>query len=231
MKVTALFSTLLLLAHAAGCASAPSWTPLRTAPQAATETTLVWVGRGECERLEAGNWVRRPEFDYEFSVEQRRSEAHWESTKSLRRLHPNYDGSAGERTQTLFFVVNYDAATPRGSVDGAVQSTLGSGAVSTDREFRKAQIELRAQVSSGAPFDRYRITQSYRYDSGQLEEWVELNKGAAPWVRIHERAALYAPARFASPPTTRAATSGGSQRQPDEHPSARNTETPTTVKH
>jgi hypothetical protein len=226
MKVTALFSTLLLLAQAAGCASAPSWTPLRTAPQATTETTLVWVGRGECERLEAGTWVRRPEFDYEFSVEQRRSGARWESTKSLRRLHPNYDGSAGERTQTLFFLVNYEAVTPRGSVDGAVQSTLGSGAVSTDREFRKAQIELRARVSSGAPFDRYRITQSYLYDQGQLNELVELNQGAAPWVRIHERATLYAPARFASPPTTRAAATGSGQHQPDEHPSAVAAETP-----
>jgi hypothetical protein len=226
MKVSSLLSTLLFLAQATGCASPPTWTPLRSAPQEATETTLMWVGRGECERLEAGKWVRHPEFDYEFSVEQRRSGARWESTKSLRRLHPNYDGSAGERTQTLFFLVNYDAVTPRGNVEGAVQSTLGSGAVSTDREFRKAQIELHAQVSAGAPFDRYRITQSYLYDQGQLNELVELNQGAAPWVRIHERAALYAPARFASPPTTRAAATGSSQHQPEQHPSAGAAETP-----
>lgn len=202
MKVTTLLTT-LLLSQAVGCAGAPPWTPLRAAFGEVTETTLVWVGRGECERLEDGEWVRRPEFDYEFSVEQRRSGAHWESTKSLRRHHPDYDGSAGERAQTFFFAVEYDAVTQQGGVAGAVRSTLGSGTVSTDREFRKAQVDLRAEVSSFAPFDRYRITQSYLYESGQLEELVELNKGEAPWVRNREQATLYAQARFASPPTTR----------------------------
>jgi hypothetical protein len=202
MKVTIFLTTLMLCSQAAGCATSAPWAPLRTSYEEPTETTLVWVGRGECERLEEGQWVRHPEFDYEFAVEQRRSGTHWESTKSLRRLHPNYDGSAGERTQTFFFAVDYDAATPQGSVAGSVRSTLGSGTVSTDREFRKAKVELRAEVSSFAPFDRYRITQSYRYETGQLEELVELNQGEAPWVRNHERATLFAEARFASPPTT-----------------------------
>jgi hypothetical protein len=196
--------TLLLVCFnaVAGCASTSPWMPLRAAFQDPSEVTLVWVGRGECERFEDGKWVRQPQFDYEFSVEQRRSSSQWESIKSLRRLHPDYDGSAGERTQTFHFAVDYAAPTARGGVEGKVRSSLGTGTVSTDHEFRKAVVDLRADVSSFAPFDRYRITQSYLYESGQLDELVELSKGDAPWIRNQERATLYARTRFETPPTT-----------------------------
>lgn len=186
-----------------GCASAEPWTPLRTTPTDASELALVWVGRGECERFEEGRWVRRPEFDYEFTVEQRRSGPRWESVKSLRRLHPDYDGSAGARAQTYFFGTDYAEPTAHGTVAGKVRSTLGDGVVSTDREFRSAVVELSADVSAFAPFDRYRITQSYLYERGELREVVELNKGEAPWVRNRESARLFGTTRFESPPTRR----------------------------
>lgn len=187
-----------LLATMAACSPPAPWVPLRSEVTAA-ETTLVWVGRGECERFEDGAWVRRPEFDYEFSVEQRRNRGHWESVKSLRRLHPSYDDSAGPRTQTYYFEVGYEAAVGD-RVSGALHSSLGDGRVTTDVQFRNATIDIRADVSSFAPFDRYRITQQYLYEGGKLDEVVELSKGDAPWVRNHERATLFAPNTFEAPP-------------------------------
>ncbi|MDX2009564.1 MAG: hypothetical protein SFW67_05220 [Myxococcaceae bacterium] len=184
-----------------GCAGASPWVPLSR--EATPEgTTLVWVGRGACERLEGGQWVRREAFDYEFSVEQRRLGAHWVSVKTMRRLHPEYDGSAGPRLQTFFFEQAFQPADPGGRVSGTLTSTLGEGTVSADREFRSAELRfLAAGVSSMAPFDRYRITQRYDYEGGALTEDVELLKGDAPWVRNHEQARLFAATRFAAPPT------------------------------
>lgn len=191
-------SSIALLALA--CSDRHAWIPMRSEPAEAAPTTLVWTGRGECERYEAGAWHRRPEFDYEFTVEQRRNGAHWESVKSLRRLHPDYDGSAGERTQTYYFDAHYRQSSTD-AVEGEMRSSLGTGRVRTDPEFRTATIELRADVSAFAPFDRYRITQRYAYERGELEEVVELTDGASPWVRNHERATLFAPQRFEHAPT------------------------------
>lgn len=200
-----LLLTLLLAASGgAGCASTSPWMPLSASPIPEGELTLVWVGRGECERLEGGSWVRRPELDYEFSVEQHRLGDHWESVKSMRRRHPDYDGVAGERAQTMFFRLDFGPADPAGKVDAKLTASIGNGSGVTDRAFRKAELNfLAAGVSSFAPFDRYRITQSYEYEEGRLTELVELNKGDAPWVRNREVATLFAARSFEAPPTTR----------------------------
>jgi hypothetical protein len=188
---------LLMLLTLTGCATATPWIPLTATKPAEPELTLVWIGRGECERLENGVWVRREEFDYEFSVEQRRMGDHWESVKSMRRRHPDYDGSAGPRAQTYFFRL---AFSPGGAMQ--VTTTLGDGTGTTDSEFRKAELNFSAAgVSSMAPFDRYRITQNYDYEGGQLRERVELNKGNNPWVRNHEVATLFGARKFESAPT------------------------------
>jgi hypothetical protein len=195
--------SLLIALITTGCATSTPWIPLSAEQQPPGEATLVWVGRGECERLENGAWVHRPEFDYEFSVEQHRLGDHWESVKSMRRRHPGYDGSAGPRTQTYFFLLQY-AAPANGKVDATLTATIGNGTGTTDPEFRKAQLDFLASgVSSMAPFDRYRITQQYDYEAGQLTELVELNKGDQPWVRNREVATLFAAQKFAGPPTTR----------------------------
>lgn len=183
-----------------GCASAP-WVPTRSAD--APQATLVWVGVGECERYVDGQWVRAPEFDYDFSVEQRRFADRWQSVKSLRRRHPGYDGSAGPRTNTWFFDLELGPAGTEQGVPLAVRSSLGNGPGRADREFREATLELQANVSSMAPFDRYRIEQHYRYEDGQLEETVSLDKGDQPWVRNRERASLFAAQAFSQPPTHR----------------------------
>lgn len=183
---------LLMLLMLTGCATATPWIPLSATKPAEPELTLVWVGRGECERLENGVWVRREELDYDFSVEQRRMGQRWESVKSMRRRHPDYDGIAGPRTQTYFFALEFSAG---GAMK--VTTTLGDGAGKTDAEFRKAELQFAAAgVSSMAPFDRYRITQTYDYEGGQLRELVELNKGETPWVRNREVATLFAARKF-----------------------------------
>lgn len=99
--------------------------------------------------------------------------------------------------------------------DGAsfgIESSLGSGEGTTDNEFRSATMHIDAEVSRMAPFDRYQIDQSYLYEQGRLEETVQLLDGEQPWVRIEERAALFAPQSFDMPPT-RLAASARSSRQ------------------
>jgi len=205
MNYARFLPTLLLAASGgAGCASTSPWMPLSTSPILEGELTLVWVGRGECERLEGGTWVRRPELDYDFSVEQHRLGDHWESVKSMRRRHPDYDGVAGERAQTMFFRLDFSPTDAAGKVDAKLTASIGNGSGVTDRAYRKAELNfLAAGVSSFAPFDRYRITQSYDYEQGRLTELVELNKGDAPWVRNREVARLFAARKFEAPPTTR----------------------------
>jgi hypothetical protein len=193
-----------LLGAMSGCAPTRLWIPLSVAAPAPAQLTLVWVGRGECERFEGGRWVRRPEFDYEFSVEQRRMGDRWESVKSMRRRHPAYDGSAGERAQTFYFHIDWSAASEPGSLRARVATSLGDGDATSDREFRRSELRfLAAGVSSMAPFDRYRITQQYDYEGGRLTETVELNKGDSPWVRNREVATLFAPRTFERAPTVR----------------------------
>ncbi|MFO0724127.1 MAG: hypothetical protein U1E65_10115 [Myxococcota bacterium] len=187
-----------------GCASASPWIPLQADSGPSPAVVLVWAGQGACERLEEGHWVRRPTFDYSFTVEQRRFGDHWESVKTMRRLHPDYDGSAGPRTQVFFFRLDLAEPDAQGTVALALKSSLGDGGGSTDREFRSAELNfLAAGVSGWAPFDRYRIRQDYRYEAGELREMVELNKGQEPWVRNSEQATLFAPQRFQTPPTLR----------------------------
>lgn len=217
MKMTTMSTMCLALVVSLGLGSgaacggggAAGWVPLASASDLAPasamddELTLVWVGRGECERLEDGRWVRRPELDYEFSVEQRRRGDRWESVKTMRRRHPGYDGSAGPRVQTYFFVIEYGEPDADGRVAAKVTSSLGGGEGVTDREFRDAVLEIRADVSRFAPFDRYRITQAYRYEEGRLEELVELDDGDRKWVRNRESARLFGASELEGPPTTR----------------------------
>lgn len=186
-----------------GCASKLEVVPLRAEAPSAPVLTLVWVGIGEAERFDRGAWARAPEFDYDFSVEQRRFGDRWESVKSLRRRHPGYDGSAGPRAQTYFFGIELGAPSEGGKVPIRIASTLGDGTGEADVEFRKSVLELHPDVSSFAPFDRYRITQSYDYEAGTLSETVELRKGDTPWVRNRETARLFAERRFDGPPTRR----------------------------
>lgn len=198
MKTTA---RALVLLGLVGCGSTEAWAPLSAKAPTGPDTTLVWVGRGECERYEDGAWVRRPEFDYEFSVEQHRLGNRWESLKTMRRLHPDYDGSAGPRLQNYFFQIEYGQPDAQGQATSTIKSSLGDGSGVTDREFRSATLQINAEVSRFAPFDNYKITQSYLYEEGLLKETVALNQGEQPWVRNQEVASLFAKHNFEAAPS------------------------------
>lgn len=194
---------LLALLTAIGCGGGGRALPLRASPFPEPELTLIWHGTGQASRLEEGQWRRAPEHDYELTVVQRRYAERWESTKEMHRRHPDYDGSAGPRDQTLHFTLELGRAERE--VPLSIHSTLGDGRGRSDLAFQSASLRIDALVSSMAPFDTYIIEQRYAYDAGRLEETVRLVRageaGDTEWVRIEEQAVLYAATRFDQPPT------------------------------
>jgi hypothetical protein len=98
--------TTLLLAVIvlSSCSSLHSPLPL-TARSEIPIKTSVYVGKGEAYRFMHGTWERQSSHDYDFSVVQRFHEDGWESVKEIYRRHPDYDGRAGDRDQTLYFRV------------------------------------------------------------------------------------------------------------------------------
>ena len=192
----------------ANAAPAASNIPASDSPFAAAQTTLVWVGTGRAAVQVNGAWQRAPGHDYEFSVTQRRHGEHWESIKTQHRRHPGYDGSAGPRDQAHYFRVDFPPSGAAADAGFKLLSSLGSGDVQLDREFRIGKMEFDAKdVSVFAPYNRYRITQRYEYEMGELLETVELFKksGGAevPFMKIEERAELFAPRRFDAAPNKR----------------------------
>ncbi len=185
-------------------AAADSNLPSSEAPFAAPRVMLVWVGTGLASVHADGAWRRVPGQDYEFSVTQRRYAGHWESVKVQHRRHPAYDGSAGPRDQVHYFRI--DLGNSEGDDSAfALQSDLGLGQGRIDRALRVGRMEFDARdVSMFAPFNRFRISQHYRYEEGLLLETVELFKKKGdlevPFMRIEERAVLMAPQRFAAAP-------------------------------
>ena len=204
----ALFATLVLVSsgQAAHAQSNPSALPASATAFPEPATSLVWVGRGEASVLTPAGWQRTPGSDYDFSVVQRRYADRWESIKEMHRRHPDYDGNAGPRDQTYYFRLDMGPVVAD-TLPVRVASTLGDGSGKTDREFRRGVLEFDARgVSRFAPFNRYRITQQYRYEDGLLLETVELFKRASdgtekPFVKIEERAELFAKRRFDAAPT------------------------------
>jgi len=100
----------------------------------------------------------------------------------------------------MFFRLDYTRGEGN-SASSKITSSLGDGLGHTGLEFRTAQMEMRPDVSRFAPFDTYRIEQTYRYETGELDEVVSLLKGEQPWVRNREHATLFAPHQFTAAPT------------------------------
>jgi hypothetical protein len=161
----------------------------------------VWVGEGTSYRHGARGWERTPSHDYEFLVRQDRFADRWLSLKVQNRTHAGYDGRAGAADQQHGFAIDLGAIEPDGRVPLRLRSTYGDGTGHGDAEFRHAVLEFQAAgVSRFAPYDRFRITQHYRYEDGQLDETVELFRlgrdGAErPFAKIEERARLFRPSR------------------------------------
>lgn len=167
--------------------------------------SIVVVGEGQAYRFSEGAWMEVPSYNYEFTVLQRRYKNRWESIKEIHRRHPLYDGRAGQRDQTHYFIVRFDPALDK-RVEFFADTSLGKGKGWTDSEFRSLAVELTpANISRFAPFNTYRITQSYKYEEGYLRETVELFKKKdgkeEPFMKMEEKAMIYVFQKLPGAPT------------------------------
>lgn len=190
--LSALVVTVLL----GGCASTRSPLPLAEGPPPAA--SLVFAGHGRAFRFAKEAWVAAPEHDYDFIVLERRSADRWETIKEVHRRHPRYDGRAGPRDQTLWFVIRTSAAAD-GGLDLEVEGTLGRGKGHEAAGGEGVVLEL-AYARKGwfVPFDTVRIRQERLVADGRLEETVELlsrkDGREAPFMKMEEQGLVYRPA-------------------------------------
>lgn len=166
--------------------------------------TIIWSGTGESYVYTDGKYVRSKSNDYSFEVVQRRYGNSWKSIKNMHRIHPDYDGKAGEREQTMFFAIDFSENGEQ--IVANINSSLGNGKGVSDKEFREQQIQFSADgISPLAPFNTYRITQHYKYEEGILLETVELFKlkegKEYPFAKIEEKAAIFRPMTLDNAPT------------------------------
>ncbi|MGF1637074.1 MAG: hypothetical protein ACFCUU_08380, partial [Cyclobacteriaceae bacterium] len=86
--------------------------------------TILWNGISKAYSYKNGQWLRAENYDYQFNVVQKRYDNHWKSVKSMQRIHPDYDGKAGDRNQTMYFEIAYQNLI-EGKVQAIVNSSLG----------------------------------------------------------------------------------------------------------
>lgn len=183
----------------------PTALPLSADVDPADNYTIVWNGTSKAYRYENGQWLRDARYDYRFDVVQERYEKHWKSVKSLHRIHPDYDGKAGSRDQTMYFDVAYRDLKD-GLVKSDIHASLGNGQGSSDAEFRRAELVMYVP-SPGRflPYNKLRIRQEYNYEAGILTETVELilekNGRELPFMKNEERAAIFLKGRLDKAPT------------------------------
>lgn len=192
---------LFLLASLAGIGftscSAPkaSSIPLSAEPKFEDTYTIIWNGKSDAYRFENNAWKRDASFDYQFNVIQKRYNGQWKSVKSMHRIHPDYNGKAGERDQTMYFEINYSPL--QDSLRKVIiQSSIGNGSGKSDNEFREMEFTMTVpDASKFSPYNRIRITQHYNYESGILTETVFLFKEKdgkeIPFMKNEETAYFY----------------------------------------
>jgi hypothetical protein len=167
--------------------------------------TIIWNGTSTAYRYVDGKWDRAANYDYQFSVMQKRYDNQWKSIKTLHRMNPDYDGKAGQRDQTMYFELHY--RSKKDSVLCNLISSLGKGSGYTDKEFRKQTLEFKVEgMSKMAPYDHIRIVQEYKYEKGVLEETVFLFKKKdgkeIPFMKNEERASFFMKGKLDKAPTT-----------------------------
>ncbi|MEN0051611.1 MAG: hypothetical protein AAF806_31395 [Bacteroidota bacterium] len=123
----------------------------------------------------------------------------------MHRMHPDYDGKAGEREQTMYFELDF--SRKGNEIVSTLNSSLGCGEGRSDSEFRAQQLQFAVDgISSFAPYNTMRITQHYKYEEGKLVETVELFKlkgtEETPFARIVEVASIFRPTELLEAPTT-----------------------------
>ena len=168
--------------------------------------TIIWNGTSKAYRYDNGQWLRAESYDYQFNVVQKRYDNHWKSVKSLQRIHPDYDGKAGDRDQTMYFEVAYKTLMD-GKVNATIISSLGNGTGTTDTEFRESVLTIDVtDASSFMPYNKFRITQHYNYEEGLLTETVELIKEKdgieTPFMKNEETALIFIKEKLDKAPTT-----------------------------
>jgi major membrane immunogen (membrane-anchored lipoprotein) len=176
----------------------------KTLPSIDDNYTIVWVGSGKSYVFVDGEYVRSESNDYSFEVVQRRYGNNWKSIKNMHRIHPDYDGKAGPREQTMFFGVEFSKQADK--IVSRISSSLGSGSGISDNEFREQVIQFYVDgTGSFAPYNTMRITQHYKYEQGALFETVELFKlkddKEMPFVKIEERAMIFRAQKLENAPT------------------------------
>ncbi|MCJ8290912.1 MAG: hypothetical protein HRT58_15330 [Crocinitomicaceae bacterium] len=176
----------------------------KTLPSLEDNYTILWVGSGESYIYIDGKYQRSESNDYSFEVTQRRYGNSWKSIKNMHRIHPDYDGKAGEREQIMFFAIDFSKKDSE--VISTINSSLGNGDGISDKEFREQVIQFSVDdISSFAPYNTIRITQHYKYEEGILLETVELFKLSdgkeTPFSKIEERAVIFRPATLENAPT------------------------------
>lgn len=169
--------------------------------------TIIWNGSSLAYRFVDGSWQRESNYDYVFDVVQKRYSDTWKSTKSLHRLHPDYDGKAGDRSQAMYFEVTYRLGEVANKLTSMIASSLGQGKGYSDDEFRRQTFEFKVTgISRFAPYDHIRITQNYDYEAGVLEETVLLfkkkNSEEIPFMKNEETAYFYMKGKLDKAPTT-----------------------------
>lgn len=176
----------------------------KTLPNTQDNYSIVWVGTGSSYIYQNGTYHRSESNDYSFEVVQRRYDNHWKSIKNIHRIHPDYDGKAGEREQTMFFAIDF--LKENNKIVSKINSSLGQGNGVSDSEFREQTIQFSLDgISSFAPYNTMRITQNYKYEDGRLYEIVELFKfkdgKEIPFVKIEEQAEIFRPKQLNNAPT------------------------------
>lgn len=154
--------------------------------------TIIWNGYSKAFVYKNDTWLRAETFDYYFDVIQKRYDMEWKSVKSLHRIHPDYNGKAGKRDQTMYFGVTYKDLQ-NNIINGTISSSLGDGTVKTDNEYRNSTIDIDLKnANMFMPYNKIRITQKYDYENGKLTETVLLlkvkNGKESPFMKNEEEA-------------------------------------------
>jgi len=192
-----LLSVLFALAFPlVACSSLRTPLPLTDVPPPPALSSSLFVGYAQAFRFAEASWVRVPTYDYEFLVLERRYGDRWEVIKEIHHRHPRYDGRAGARDQTLYFLVQASPAAG-GRLELAVEGTLGAG-----KGHEGAEGELEIEMASAekgwfVPFDTIRIRQTRAVTRGRLEEVVELfsrkDGREIPFMKMQEQGMVYRP--------------------------------------
>jgi len=207
MKKVIFSATAIIFMVLASCSTSKQVTvPLSRLVELDDTYTIIWNGISKAYRYENGQWLRAESYDYQFDVVQKRYDNHWKSVKSLHRIHPDYDGKAGDRDQTMYFEVAYKNLID-GKVQATINSSMGNGTGTTDTEFRKSVLTMYVpNASKFMPYNKFRITQNYNYEEGVLTETVELIKEKdgkeIPFMKNEETALIFIKSKLDKAPTT-----------------------------